>query len=83
MLRKVIFGVLTFLLALSMVGFNGGKDETTQMVAEAVSDYFENFRSEISKSQDGSYVISHGGKTMRFFMEKKGRQTKRGNIRCT
>ncbi|MBR5914476.1 MAG: hypothetical protein IKZ58_08950 [Selenomonadaceae bacterium] len=81
MLRKVIFGVLTFMLALGsfILGGNETKkaeaatsESTNQMVNRAVSDYFTSFRSEISKNQDGSYAISYNGKTMRFFMETKG-----------
>lgn len=54
--------------------------ETKQMIDAAVSDYFANFNSEISNGQDGdnSYVITHDGKTMRFFMEKKGSPNKDG-----
>lgn len=54
--------------------------EAMQMVDSAVSDYFANFKSEISDGQDGdnSYVITHDGKTMRFFMEKKGSPDKDG-----
>lgn len=102
MLKKSVFGVLTFLFAFCMIGCGGRTEsgeaektnvafaapksevpishETTQMIDAAVSDYFSNFNSEISDGQDGdnSYVITHDGKTMRFFMEKKGSPDKDG-----
>lgn len=85
-MKKVILLVALALAVLSAASTaSADKRATMQRVDKAIAGYFNNsklrakYASEIRRNnRDGSYTLSHNGRTMRFLMEKKGKPDKHG-----
>ena len=85
-MKKVILLVALALAVLSAASTaSADKRATMQRVDKAIAGYFNNsklrakYASEIRRNnRDGSYTLSHNGRTMRFLMERKGKPDKHG-----